>query len=79
MDFYFIIQDLQKETKKNIFPPTKLSEKKLRVNLEILAFVALKRMGAENIKNHIRATSEPRDGCQFAAAKMTIFPSFSVS
>lgn len=58
MDFYFIIQDLQKETKKkkNIFPPTKLSEKKLRVNLEILAFVALKRMGAENIKNHIRAT-----------------------
>lgn len=25
-------------------------------------------MGAENIKNHIRATSEPQDGRQFAAA-----------
>lgn len=52
---YKICRKRQKK-KKNIFPPTKLSEKKLRVNLEILAFVALKRMGAENIKNHIRAT-----------------------
>lgn len=64
MDFYFIIQDLQKETKKKIlihfFPPTKLSEKELCVNLEILVVVALKD-GSRKYKEPHQGTSEPRD------------------
>lgn len=67
-----------------MFPPTKLSEKELACKLELgnTCFSFSTKDGAENIKNHIRATSEPQDGHQIAAiffsarvfCKMTIGP-----
>lgn len=39
VDFYLIIQDLQKDKKLIHFPPTKLSEKEMCVNLEILVLL----------------------------------------